>query len=290
MARWGRPRRRPAPDPHLRRSGHRIGLGLIALVVLVAGSSLTLPNRPAQAVTASAAAQHGPQVLCRPRQWEYVDDRRYVIEEDYWGFRERLCLLVTAGPGFLVTRSVTPTVNWQGYPKVFSGCEYRICTRGSMPARVSSIRLLRETLWTRDPGQDQISDDANDVWFSKTNPGDSPRHPNGAEIMLWLSWHHVGEVPDRYVRLDGFLMFVDHWVSCDTLVRVSWQYTQFRILRHRVPSVTSLNFLPILRWCEARGYLRPSWWMSSFDAGFEVVQNGRNDRVLRFRLSIRVAR
>jgi hypothetical protein len=235
-------------------------------------------------------APKGATELCESREWERVSGGQEILYDDVFDARRtRLCISDRDhGPGFVISSSRTPHIGWQAYPNLFTGCWYTVCSAGPLPAEVSRIRSASLILYTRYPTGS--GSDATDFWFDKTRPGDQRRHPDGLELMLWGAWRDVptGGVV-AFPVLDHMHWLVESWRTGQAGVR--WRYVQMRRLgHHRWPSVSSLNLLPILHWCEARGWLRPWWWATSLHAGFEVVHGSAGDRILRYSLPVVLTR
>jgi hypothetical protein len=235
-------------------------------------------------------APAGATKLCGNREWERVSGGQEILYDDVFdASRTRLCISDRDhGSGFVISSSRTPRFAWQAYPNLFTGCWYTVCSAGPLPAEVSRIRSASLTLYTRYPAGS--GSDATDFWFNKTRPGDQRRHPNGLELMLWGAWRGVptGGVV-AYPVIDHLRWMVESWRAGQG--GVHWRYVQMRRLGyHRWPSVSDLDLLPILHFCEARGWLMPWWWAASMHAGFEVVRGGRGDRILRYSLPVVLTR
>jgi Glycosyl hydrolase family 12 len=254
---------------------------------IVLGLAVALTTTPAVAapvpgIKAPATATS----LCQPREWTRLPDGAILYNDEFGTSPQRQCVTITPGSGFRLTVSDTTTWTWQGYPDEFYGCEYTVCSADKvLPAPVSRLGRARLTLWTRLPQAGQAGNDATDFWFTRTDPGDSPSHPDGAELMLWLGVRDVGVAPGRDVTIRGAgAWHVGGWT--DHADGTSWRYIQmFRLGRHREPSLTSFQLGRLLEWCVRHGLIGASWWASSFDAGSEVVWRGAGFRVIRYRLA-----
>jgi hypothetical protein len=226
-------------------------------------------------------ADHTP-VLCQAREWEWLPSG-LVAYNDVFAGRYSECISVRPS-GFKIIRARTGW-EWGAFPDVFLGCEYNVCSRTPLPQRpIADYTNLTMTLYTR---FDAVAgDDTTDWWFDRARPGRSRSHPNGAEIMVWLAWREVPMRGGYVVRLDHQYWYIEHWRAYAD--HTYWQYIQMRWLgSHPNPSLR-LNMLPFLRYFERRGWLRPSWYPSSLDAGFEVIHGGVGNRIIKYAVSIRV--
>jgi hypothetical protein len=261
-----------------------IGLAVVAMLAL---TSFGWPT-PGPAERAAARTTQ----LCKSREWKAVDGGKLIAYNDVFAANVHSCMNLTASDRFTLSHMVTPVIQWGAYPNLYSGCENGICTTDtSLPARVSSIRSLSMTLYTRYPTG--IGDDATDFWFTQHDPRlDKFQHPS-VELMLWLGWRGIRGC--TYSR-NGFTLADQHWCAEYWIANngeYSWQYIQLRWFPrnpHAHPSVTRLNVLAIIRWCERQGLMSRSLWASSFDAGFEIVLGGNGDRILKYALYVSTKR
>jgi hypothetical protein len=253
----------------------------------------------ASSAVSAAPMSAGPRILpmskSHPRtKLCSVDDYKwtglhgkYVLYNDVLNSDDRQCITnIRSQPNFRIANSTTPQFAWNGYPNLFIGCHYRICSKsGGVPVEVSSLTKLKMTLWTRMPNG--LGDDATDFWFTKHKPFKTSGHPRGAEMMLWLTWHGVPLHDCRKVpRFDHWRWCVEEW---RTFLRakpaVTWNYIQFRWLgHHRHSSISHLNLLPFIHYAELRGWIHRWWWASSFNAGFEIIKGGVGDRILKYQI------
>ncbi len=269
---------------------HVIGSALLAVVASGAGqatASAAAGPPPGLAERAMQKPVHHAEhaaVLCGSREWEWLPSG-LVAYNDVFAGRYSECISLRRS-GFKIVRARTGW-EWGAFPDVFIGCEYNVCSRSPLPQRpIGDFTDLTMTLYTRFDAI--VGDDATDWWFDRARPGRSLSHPNGAEIMVWLAWRAVPMRHGYVVRLDGWSWYVEHWRP--RADHTSWQYIQLRWLgSHPHPSIR-LNMLPILRYLEQRRWLRPSWYPSSLDAGFEVVHGGVGDRIIKYAVSIRIGR
>jgi hypothetical protein len=223
-------------------------------------------------------------VLCKPREWELLPSGM-VLYNDVFGPHYSECISVRPS-GFKILRARTGW-SWGAYPDVFIGCEYTVCSRTVLPQRpIRDYTELSMTLYTRYVAT--AGDDGTDWWFDRSRPGRSPGHPNGAEIMVWLAWRGVATRAGYYTHIDGQSWYIEHWLAYAD--HTHWQYVQLRwISPHRHPSAR-LNMLRIIRYVERHGWVRPNWYPSSLDAGFELVHGGAGSRILKYSVIIKTKR
>lgn len=202
-----------------------------------------------------------------------VDGGAYIVQNDEWGSGAAECLAVAGSGGFTVTRSAIATATSGapgGYPSIYRGCHWGICTPHSgLPALV--YRLLSPgtvtTSWaTAQPGTGSY-DVAYDVWFNQ-----APRtngQPDGAELMIWLNHHGpvhpFGSLVSRAV-IGG--RSYDVWFG-----RQGWNTISYSM----VTGSTSVRDLDIGQFAAdalRRGYVRKSWYLIDVEAGFELWQRG----------------
>jgi hypothetical protein len=266
---------------------HVIGSALLAAVAVATGhatigTAASPPPGffPGLMQEPGAHAEHAA-VLCRPREWEWLPSG-LVAYNDVFGRHYSECISVRPA-GFKIIRARTGWA-WGAFPNVFIGCQYNVCSKTALPQRpIRDFTDLSMTLYTR--FEATAGDDATDWWFDRARPGRSLSHPNGAEIMVWLAWRDVAMRDGFYATVDGQSWYIEHWIAYAD--HTHWQYIQLRWLGpHLHPSV-QLNMLRIIHYVERLGWVRPSWYPSSLDAGFEVVNGGVGNRIVKYSVSIR---
>jgi hypothetical protein len=267
---------------------HVIGSALVAAVVAVTGhapaSAAAHPPPGFVPDLMQAPVHHAVHkaVLCGSREWEWLPSGLVAYNDVFAGSYSE-CISVRQS-GFKIVRARTGW-EWGAFPDVFLGCEYNVCSRSPLPQRpIGDFTELTMTLYTR---FDAVAgNDTTDWWFDRYRPGRSRSHPNGAELMIWLAWRQLPLREGYVVRLDRQFWYVEHWRAY--WEHTYWEYIQFRWLGTHLHPSLRLNMLPILHYIERRHWLRPSWYPSSLDAGFEVIHGGVGNRILKYAVSFRV--
>ena len=267
------------PGPRARRvTAHLATLTAATLTAttLIAGTLLaTVPAAlPARAASASPPGQVS---LCRRYQHVTVaaaQGARFVVKNDNYGGRHRECLVVQKGsPNFTVTRSPVPA--WhrkpRAYPFILRGCSWGTCSPDSgLPVQVSAMQRPMAS-WATTQVPHGRWDAAFDIWFG-TQPMTTGQ-ADGAELMIWLSARHVPVPPGTpVVRVAHARWYLLSGPACHG--GTCWNYVQFRRVRP-VTSVTNLPLSPFFRRAEARGWVKPGWWLENIEAGFELWQGGK---------------
>jgi hypothetical protein len=272
-----------------------IGTASLAAIATVAAVAVATGHATASAAPGPPPpgyfpnpAQHaghrtrGALVMCGSREWEWLPSGLVAYNDVFAGYYSE-CISVRRS-GFKIVRART-SWEWGAFPDVFIGCEYNVCSRASLPQR--PIGDFTDLMMTLDTRFDSVAgNDSTDWWFDRTRPGRSLNHPNGAEVMIWLAWRQIPMRSGYVARLGRQFWYVEHWRAYAD--HTYWEYIQLRWLgRHRHPSIR-VNMVGILHYIERRGWLRPSWYPSSLDAGFEVVHGGVGDRIIKYSVTIRV--
>ena len=87
------------------------------------------------------------------------------------------------------------------------------------------------------------------------------------------------------VRVAGVRYFLAKWF--DRKPSGSWNYVQFNRVMPAA-GVTDLKLGPFIWFAERQGWILPSSWMDSIEAGFELRSGGRGLAVTRFSASVGV--
>jgi hypothetical protein len=201
---------------------------------------------------------------------------------------QRLCISgSTSRPGFTILDNLRYTGAWQAYPFTGVGCAFNLCSRYTdLPMQVRGLPAAANTsfAWTGSaPGSWNVS---YDIWFDHHDQ--ITAQDDGAELMIWLR-PNPGYRGGVIVHISKRRYWFMHWRTCNSVrqmgvtpPRVSprdhagicWNYVQFRFLSV-VHSVRRLWIMPFIRFLEGRGLVRPSWWLTSVHAGYELVSGGK---------------
>lgn len=239
------------------------------------------------AATSVKARPHPSRgLLCRPYQHVTITGQagvRYVLRNDNYG-HERECVLRRTGrAGFVVVSSGARVSRGVpvAYPDIFVGCSWGVCSpRSGLPRRAGRLRSLVTSWSTRLRAGGQWSA-GYDLWFDRTPHTSGQSH--GAELMIWLSSRGFG--PDLWpvVDVDHRRWHLAHWIASHQGAR--WAYLQFRLVRPAA-SVRDLDVRPFILKAERAGLIRPSWWLVSVEAGFEIWRGGVGLRTTGFAVHI----
>jgi hypothetical protein len=201
---------------------------------------------------------------------------------------QQLCISgSTTRPGFTDLDNLRYTGAWQAYPFTGVGCAYNLCSPGTdLPMLVRDLPAAANTSfdWTGSaPGNWNAS---YDVWFDHYDQ--ITAQDDGAELMIWLQ-SNPGYGGGVRVQISKRWYWFQTWLTCNsarqtgvTPPRVSpghragicWNYVQFRF-PSPVHGVHRLWLMPFIRYLEGRGLVRPSWWLTSVHAGYELVSGGK---------------
>jgi hypothetical protein len=204
----------------------------------------------------------------------------YVVQNNRWGASTEQCVTAAAsGVGFTVdTARHVNTTGPAGYPSVYRGCVYGYCTaRSPFPRRVSDLGTLRSTWATSRPtaGGTQQYNTAYDIWFdpSATQAGRN----TGAEMMIWLnrtSWVQPIGTKRYEITLAGTRWEV--WYGRIDLPVISF------VRKVPVTSVANLPLTDFAREAVRVGVVKPAWYLTSVQAGFEPWTGGTGLRTSSF--------
>jgi hypothetical protein len=115
-----------------------------------------------------------------------------------------------------------------------------------------------------------------DIWVNRTDV--APRklgQPNGAEIMIWLSYPGLADYADaRHVVIDGIQWDVMTWEARNKTTGTTWRYVAYLAHQQR-NSVSQLWLNPFFRDVEQAGEMSPSWYLTAIDFGAEINQTVR---------------
>ena len=249
-----------------------------------ASQSASSPSSP----TASAAGASGGQTvgsLCSSQRRAVVGGA-YMVQNDEWGSGAPECVAVATGGGFTVAKSAIANSaggSPGGYPSIYRGCHWGICTPGSgLP--VPASRLLSPgtatTSWATTQPSTGAYDVAYDIWFNKA-PTTSGQ-PDGAELMIWLN--HKGSI-EPYgsqvgtATIDGRSYQV--WFG-----QQGWNTISYSMVTGTT-SVQDLDIGKFVADAMSRGWIQKSWYLIDVEAGFELWQGGTGLATDSFAVNVR---
>jgi hypothetical protein len=220
------------------------------------------------AAVASASSDSATQ-LCGRYQTSRVKNSRYVVMNNVWGATTAQCLEVRSDGAFRVADTDHRNADAAAaYPSIYAGCHWGNCTRGTnLPMRVDQLRSARSS-WRTSTGAQGIWNAAYDIWFH--TDADVNRSPDGAELMIWLDSaggaNPSGTVIARNVRLAGATW--DIWYAKST-----WNYVAY-VRTTPTSSVRNLDLRAFIHDAVGRGYVKPAWYLSGVEGGFEIWRDG----------------
>ncbi|MEM2971039.1 MAG: hypothetical protein QW270_01255 [Candidatus Bathyarchaeia archaeon] len=154
------------------------------------------------------------------------------------------------------------------YPSIYKGNHWGSATVNSgMPIRVGSI-INVSTTWNITTIDSGIWNAAYDIWFHQTSDY-SGGSPNGAELMIWISW--LGSIQPAGSRVANVTLEGATW-EVWFADWADWDYIAYRI----TSKTTSVNFdiNAFINDAVSRGYIQESWYLIDVEAGFELWHGG----------------
>jgi Glycosyl hydrolase family 12 len=246
--------------------------------VFLACAALALGTGTLVGVTAGGARADDGR-LCK-YQVARVSGGSYVVQNNEWDSAAPECVTTDGGAEFRVANSAiwNATDGAPGaYPSIFGGCHWGDCTTGGLgahPLPLSGLGggMLQSSWSTTDPSASEDAYDvAYDIWINQTPT--TSGSPDGTEVMVWLNHRGpvqpAGRVVTRRPVLIGGRRY-DVWYSPgggggDT---VSYEMTSART------GVNDLDIGTLINDAKRRGYTKPSWYLISVEAGFEIWRGG----------------
>lgn len=252
-----------------RRGRHRARrpLVLVALAAALLSALGALIVGPA----IGSAATPTPRQTCDKFGSMGLSGDKYVIQNSVWGADTKQCITENGPTGFVVdTAEHVNNKGPAGYPSIYRGCNYGYCTAASpFPAMVASLGQVRSSWATTGPAGTGIQqyNTAYDIWFNQTKS--TAGRPNGAELMIWLnrtSWVQPIGKPYYDVSIGGTTWTV--WYGKADPPVISY------VRKTPATSVSNLPIEAFARDAMLRGVVRPTWYLTNVQAGFEPWTGG----------------
>ena len=211
---------------------------------------------------------------------------QYVVRNDNYG-QDKECLANQGqAANFTVIRSSAHVsrVEPVAFPNIFAGCSWGVCSPHSvLPLRADRIKSL-VTTWHTTIKAGGTWGAGYDIWFAR-KPARSGQS-SGAEMMIWLNARGFGTNTWPVVVIDHVRWHLAHWVTGGHGKR--WNYIQFRRLSS-TSKVTNLRLKPFIAVAERYRLIKPRWWLTSVEAGFEIWRGGVGLRTTQFMVRLRAA-
>ena len=199
-----------------------------------------------------------------------VAGAKYVVQNDRWGASTEQCISAFDTGFTLTSAKHVNNTGPAGYPSIYRGCNYGYCTASSpFPRLVSDVGALRSSWATSGPtgGGTQQYNTAYDIWFdpTATNAG----RPKGAEMMVWLNrtaW--VQPIGRKYTEVSIAGTVWEVWYGTIDLPVLSF------VRKAPTTSVANLPLDSFVRTAQSYGVVKPNWYLTSVQAGFEPWTGG----------------
>jgi hypothetical protein len=225
----------------------------------------------------AAAASASVSALCSQYQAlpVTVSSGNYIIKNNNYGGTAECLSNSNGGANFTVTSSAAENASPQApaaYAEIFRGCHWGVCTANSgLPLQVSSLGNPT-TNWNTTQGASGEWDVTYDVWFNRT--ATTSGQPNGAELMIWLNSKGTAAIPAGApkVTIDGTRYYFIE--SMRTSGTASWPLLSYKPVNAGTTSVSKLKINGFVQDSETRGYILPSMYLISVEAGFEIWNGG----------------
>ncbi|MGD3108545.1 GH12 family glycosyl hydrolase domain-containing protein [Streptomyces sp. YGL11-2] len=245
------------------RRRHRVGV-LMALLAAALLSATWLVVAP--------SASAGTTTLCDMFGSMAVSGGKYIVQNDEWGDSVPQCIGVSDA-GFNVT---TGDHNLAGsgapaaYPSIYAGCHFGKCSSGNgLPQQVSSFTAPQSSVNFTTPNSGQW-DASYDIWFD-TNSNPTGQN-NGEELMIWAN--HSGP-PQPFGSKVGTVKLAganwDVWYARQGS-NPAWNTVSY--VRQQPTNDLTVNIKDFTNDSITRGYMQPSWYMTSVQFGFEPWVGG----------------
>jgi hypothetical protein len=229
----------------------------------------------AGAFGAHVAVASTMNVLCGSHQHirtaNQVGGTQYIVKNDNYGGELECLSNSNRRTNFTVVKSGAGPGHIEpvAYPDIFLGCSWGVCSPHSgLPKRVDRLRSVTTSWTTKQNARGQWAV-GYDIWFNRSRKVSD--QADGAELMIWLNSKGFSANTWPIVVIDHIRWHLAHWTTARAGKR--WNYIQFRRVRPTT-RIENLNVMPFLRVAMRHGFVRPRWWMTSVEAGFEIWRGG----------------
>jgi hypothetical protein len=218
---------------------------------------------------------------CAP--FQSVTIGSYIVQTDYWQnnlCKGTQCLSIDDQTGaFTITKGdyncAADNYVAAAYPDILYGYAFgNRSPHSDLPAQISSLNCVN-TSWSFQPTHTGRWDAAYDIWICPDNTCGPSGFNGGLELMIWLD----------YTQDSGW----QYDMGPATVDGMNWEVWQFDgtspsgldthkcvsyLAKTKTDSVQNLDIKPFMDDCQARGYLKPSWYLYAIEVGTEFNWGG----------------
>jgi hypothetical protein len=253
-----------------------VGLGPLVGTGTTPAATATPVVRTLPVPGATAAPAPAPGTTCEPYGSLPIQDGRYIVQNNVWHAVTEQCIAVTA-TGFSVVSADHALATGgppASYPSIFQGCHYGNCSTASpFPAPYSSLAELTSEVAISAPDTGEW-DASYDLWFDPTSRTDGQN--TGAELMIWID--HRGRPQPAGAKVATVDLAGARWdVWLGTAGPPVVSYVRQEPTTSFAGSLSAFADDSI-----ARGWILPSWYLTSVQFGFEPWVGGAGLGVNRY--------
>ncbi len=197
---------------------------------------------------------------------------QYFMMNDVWGSGAgSQCIYFNSINDWGANASHPATGGIKAYPAVVYGCHWGGCSSGTaLPKKISSLGAVH-TWWTQS-SSGTAYDAAYDIWFDPSaNPGNRAAT---YELMIWLQWQNTKPIAQTYDASGNAVPFASNISLSGRTWNVYRRGNVFSFLPTSQTSWLSIDVKPIIDYCVARGWMTNANYMTSVQAGWEIITGG----------------
>ena len=205
-----------------------------------------------------------------------INSGQYFMMSDEWGASKAgagsQCIYFNSLNDWGVTATHTNTsTGIKGYPAVVYGCHYGGCSSGTaLPKQISALGNAH-TNWSQSSSGNAY-DAAYDIWFDPSAyPGNRAAK---YELMVWLTWKNTNPISAGYDSKGNAVPYASNVSLSGKTWNVYRRDNVFSFLPTSQTNSVSIDLKPIINYCVARGWMSSSNYMTSIQAGWEIIDGG----------------
>lgn len=183
------------------------------------------------------------------------------------------CVKSAPGVASFTITAVDQHEDW-GYPNISSGWESGEYSCLDAGGACFTYPVIEENDGTPETslGVDMHGDGnaAYDIWFNQTDA--HPVQDNGTEIMIWMRHPGVDEDGSVPVSIEGISFRIMYWTATNS-AGITWHYAAY-IMDNQRSNLRDFWLNDVFRDAISRGWLKPTWYLTGVDAGFELTSGG----------------
>ena len=249
------------------------------LMILATAAALAGCAKKEDAVQPLTAAAQGADATVSG-QYDIIRSTPYFMQNNYWnkgvaGSGSQSCFFNNLSDWGATSSHTYGGGEIKSYPSIVYGRHYgNDSGAGRLPQKIQDLGLVHSS-WNQTSSSSSF-DAAYDVWF---DPASAPTGAAKDELMIWVDWANTKPLAQSYTSsgavpyASSVLLGGRHWNIFHKDLGGGRDVMSFLPAGGGQNSMT-VDMKPLIDYCVGRGWLQSTQYMTSIQAGWEIIAGG----------------